>query len=403
MPRILFVDDEVRILEGLARMLYSLRREWDMKFAKNGPAALLSLQKEPFDVLVTDMRMPEMDGGELLRKVQQLYPNVIRIVLSGQSSRDSVMRTIGPAHQFLAKPCEADSLKETISRAFALRTILADDSLTGLVTHIQNLPSLPNLYLEVMQELRSPEASVAKVATVITKDLGMTTKILQLVNSAFFGMSRNVADPKQAVGLLGLETVGTLVLSTGIFSQFEDTEWKDFKLERLWNHSMTVGNLARSIAVAEKLSSQQSEEAFLAGMLHDVGILVLAANKPKEFQQVLALAPLRRITLWEAEREIFGSTHAEVGAYLLGLWGFTNPIVEALAFHHSLNVCPGSAFSCLTAVHVADALAYEGKPADEGVVPPQIDMEKLEEMQLVDHLPLWRKACLAQDLKEGRQ
>jgi len=400
MKRILFVDDEPKVLEGIQRMLRPMRHEWQMAFAHSGPEALDILAERPFDVVVSDMRMPGMDGGELLTEVMRRYPETVRIVLSGYSAKETVLRSVGPTHQYLAKPCDAETLKRVIARAYALRGVLSSGTLRQTVSQIRSLPSLPRLYVELVNELQSPDASMKRVGQIIGKDVGMTAKVLQLVNSAFFGLRRHVSDPSQAAGLLGLDTIQALVLSIQVFSQFDGARATGLCLDTLWNHSAATGTLAKSICAAEDCETSACDHALMAGLLHDAGKLVLAANLPERYGQVLVLARDEAVAEWEAERQVFGTTHAEVGAYLLGLWGLPNPIVEALAFHHCPNEYIETTFAPLTAVHVADALEHGPDAAAAGRDVSRLDIDYLARIGLAERLPAWRELHQAV-LQEG--
>ena len=220
MKRILFVDDEPMVLDGLRRMLRGMRNEWEMEFATSGHDALKILDGKRFNVIVTDMRMPGMDGCQLLNHVKELHPQVVRIVLSGHSDKDMVLKSIGPVHQFLSKPCDAETIKTTVARVCSMRDIMEDEALIKVVSGVESLPSLPELYSEVVDEVNSAEGSLNRVGEIISRDSGMSAKILQLVNSAFFGLPRHITSPVRAVQLLGLETVKALVLTVKIFSMF---------------------------------------------------------------------------------------------------------------------------------------------------------------------------------------
>ena len=391
--RLLFVDDEPNLLQGLRRMLRPMRHEWDMAFAESGQQALELLAQAPFDVVVTDMLMPGMNGVQLLTQVMEHYPHTIRLVLSGHHGLDLSLKTAGLVHQCLAKPCDPELLKSTIARACNPHGLLNDTALRALVSGLKTLPSLPQLYLEVMQVAQAPDGSFEKVGEVIGRDISMTTKILQLVNSAFFGRPQQISSPAQAVSYLGLDTVKELILSVQIFTHFDQSQLRELSLDDVWQHSMAASACAKHIARAENNDRTGVEHAMLAGLLHDVGKLVLAANLPEPYGQTLTLAREQGLADWEAEHEVLGTTHAEIGGYLLGLWGLLDPIVEAVVFHHRPSACPNQTFSPLTAVHVANALMSEANTMDPAETSLPIDLEYLAALGLSDRLAVWREHC----------
>ncbi len=389
--RVLFVDDEQRILQGLQRTLRGMRKEWDMSFAGSASEALDLMAKDPYDAVVADMRMPGMDGAQLLNEVKDRYPKSVRIILSGHADREMIMRSLGATHQYLAKPCDAENLKATLGRALALNSLLQGDPLfEPLIARIQSLPSLPSLYLKIQDELSSPDPSIARVADVIIQDPAMTAKILQIVNSAFFGIPQQISNPTTAVNMLGLDTVQAVVLSAHVFSQFGEVP-PCIDLDRMWHHNSLVGNLSNQIAKAENSDKQTCSDARVAGMLHDVGKLVLLANLPEEYARLHELATELKGNLFELERLEWGATHAEVGAYLLGLWGLPESVVKAVALHHGPNDSLGGAFSATLAVYAANAfvnelMASEDEPADT------LETDDLGDLSV--RLPVWRELCL---------
>jgi HD-like signal output (HDOD) protein len=395
MNRVLFVDDEPNVLQGLKRMLRPLRNEWHMEFAGGGQAALELLAGARFDVVVTDMRMPGMDGADLLTEIMRRHPGVIRIVLSGQAEQEKLARALGATHQYLSKPCDAEVLRRMLGRACALRDLLADENLKRVVSGLGSLPSRPALYAELLEECQSPDPSVTRVASIIARDVGMTAKILHLINSAYFGIRRRISDPLHAVQLLGLEQVKGLVLWAQVFSQFEPGRIPAFSIEGHAAHSFAVSTFARHTAVAAAADPTVTEEAGVAGLLHDCGKLVLAANLPGRYAEALALAHAEGIPTAEAEARVLGATHAAVGAYLLGLWSLPDSIVQAVAFHHDPRRCLDQRFSPLTAVHVADVIVAESGPPEPGAARPEVDAGYLTELGLLDRVADWRDACRA--------
>ena len=253
-----------------------------------------------------------------------------------------------------------------------------------------------------MEEIKSSNCSIKKIGEIIAKDIGMSTKILQMANSAFFGFSQTIGSAGHAVEVLGLDTIRAMVLTYHIFSEFDKTKIKGFSIDILWNHCMNTGALALKIAKSEKMDVRSQQSAFTAGLVHDIGLLIVAQNFPDQLQEALSLAHDKHIELWRAEEEIFHASHGAVGAYLLGLWGLPDPIVETVAYHH----CPGEhvelGFCHLTVVHVAHVLENELNHSSLNPVPAVFDEVYLKELGVWDHLPRWRKICnnLDQEIKD---
>jgi HD-like signal output (HDOD) protein/CheY-like chemotaxis protein len=400
--RLLFVDDDPHVLDGLRRMLRGMRHQWEAHFVTSAAAALEFLAQHPCDVVISDMRMPGSDGVELFDQVRQWHPHAIRLALSGHSDPQMLLRAAGAVHQFLAKPCDPETLRSTIARALSLRRLLSAPLLKKIASQVRTLPSPPSLYLEIMQELQSPDPSIQRLAKAIGHDVGMTAKMLQLVNSSFFGTGRHVATPEQAVKFLGMDAVSGLVLSMKLFSQFDARRLPGLSLEQLHQRSLTTGAVAKQICQARQAEKTQADHAFLAGLLHKVGILILAEKMPQAYGWVLSRSQRGGRSLAAVEREAFGVTHAELGAYLLGLWGLPMPIVEAVAYHLTPSHCPLRQFSPLTAVHVASrwCKALEHGPATDpcrraetSIDGTGLDLSYLQEVGVVEELPLWRERC----------
>jgi HD-like signal output (HDOD) protein len=387
--KVLFVDDEPMVLAGLQRTLRGLRQEWEMTFATSGAEALALLEHTPYDVVVSDMRMPDMTGADLLCEVMRRYPRTARLILSGFADRELSMQCAAAAHQFLTKPCDPDTLKTIINRTVELDCWLQNDSLQTLAARLTKLPSLPAVYFELIERLRDPEASLEDIGQIVSRDPAMTAKLLQLVNSAFFGMPREVGSAAEAVMLLGLETVKGLALWMHVFAEYQGATPSGFSLERLSTHCLSTGILARGIARLEHAPALVADEALTAGMLHDVGKLVLAANLPNEYAQVRQRAKAQQVPLIEAEREAFGACHAELGAYVLGLWGLPVAIVEAVAFHHRPGASSLTQFSPLTAVHVANVLDYQFLD-QEADATPSLDLAYLARLGLQGRIEAWQ-------------
>ncbi len=388
--RIMFVDDEANVLSGLRRLLRTQRDVWEMHFCGGGTDALELMKTLAFDVVVSDMRMPGMDGAELLTRVAELYPDTVRLVLSGQSEHEKIFRAIGPAHQFMSKPCDPAVLIGTIDRACTLQSQMHDESLRRVVTQIEFLPSLPRIYHDLVVKLESDESSLDEIGEMISHDISMTAKVLQLVNSSFFGLPQHVTCPKHAVSLLGLNIIRPLVLTVGTYAQFDDPKLAGYSLEESINHSLAVAMTARAIAATQTSSIQLVDDSFIAGMMHDIGKIILAVNLRDRYASAIELALAEVIPLWQAEQQVFSTTHAEIGAHLLGLWGLPHPIVEAVAFHHRPNDSGNALFSPLTAVHIANVLHQD---ATAKGTPCTYDRDYVTAAGVQRHLNQWEASA----------
>lgn len=382
MKRILFVDDEPKVLAGLERMLFEFSDEWDMTFVESGQAALDAMAIEPFDVLVTDMRMPGIDGTELLTRVHEQYPSTVRIILSGHTERDAAMRAVPVAHRFLSKPCDSAVIRDAVTRVCDLQGLLNDEALQKEAGSIESLPAVPRVYEELVAVLAEPEVDLDAVAAVVEQDAGISAKLLQLVNSSFFGLATEVGSIRQATSYLGVGMISNLTLSMGVFGAFEKHRFPaSFSLEAEQAHATLSGKIAKKL-----LSDKDAgDHAFLGAMLHDTGKLILAVRQPDVFDAITS-ARKGAIPFHAAEASLGRVSHGVLGAYLLGIWGMPFAIVEAVAHHDRPSRVPHKTFDVLGAVHVGNCLAHEL----EGT-PFELDMEYIESMGLADELPGWRE------------
>ncbi len=391
--RLLFVDDEPQVLKVLRLTLRAMTGEWEMAFVETGQQALALMAQQPVDVIVSDMRMPGMNGAQLLNEVMMRYPRTIRIILSAFADQDLVMRCIGATHQYLTKPCDLMVLRSALARIYGLTKRLEDPDLRSLISEIKSLPSIPQVYLRMIEALEVPDAPIDAVSDIIAEDPALTAKVLQLVNSAFFGFARPSANVREAVQLLGVGIIRALALTIHLFSAFTPAQLRELPVDEIWEHSLRTALLARQIAELEKSEPVFVEQAFSAGLLHDVGKLILVAHRSPDYLEALERARTCHVSLSQVEREIFKSTHADVGAYLIGIWGLPMALVEAVAYHHSPGQASAPSFSPLTAVHVANHLAYANHPTPSEPALYQLDMAYLTRIGVEGRLPVWQAAA----------
>jgi putative nucleotidyltransferase with HDIG domain len=392
MPQtILFVDEEKFVHKALKRSFRKMREEWDMRFAASPSEAMEILNQEPIDVVVTETVFQGQSGLDFLKVVRERHPNSVRIILSGYSDQDVILESVDLAHQYLSKPCEDEALKVTINRAFTMKELLKHRALKEIVSQIDSLPTLPAIYVELVDELESEDASIEKIGDIISKDIGLTAKILKMVNSSFFGLRQQITSPAKAVSLLGLDLIKAIVLTHGTFDKFKNLKYPGLSLEKMWEHAMITGALAKIIAKESGLDRKASDTAFMAGLLHDIGRLLIAAYLPDSYRVIAKRIEEKSISMVDAETEVIGTTHAAIGAYLIGLWGLPDAILEAAAFHHTPM---GKNLNTATIVHVANAFANGGQTVRQpGDRFEELDYAYLEEANTLPNLEdLWA-AC----------
>jgi HD-like signal output (HDOD) protein/ActR/RegA family two-component response regulator len=350
---ILFVDDERDLLDSLKARLYKHRHDWNMKFVLSGDAAISALEEEKFDLVVSDVRMPGMDGGQLLTVVKQRWPTAMRIIVSGYSDPVQAVRLTSLAHQYVAKPCDGRELENIIERCFYLQDLLAQESLRKVVGRIGKLPTMPKTYGLLQAALAQPSVTAAEIGDIVNADAGIASKVLQITNSAFFRLRKPMVRIKDAVTYLGFATVRNLVLSAEIFSQWRAPEGlSDLDPERLQNHAQCAAAACKALTGGRATP----DDAWLAGLLHDIGYWVLIQECPKELGKAIQLARAEGLPLVECERQVTGASHAEIGAYLLGLWGLPYTIIEAVALHHTPTAVTPHGYDLVGALAVSHAL-----------------------------------------------
>jgi putative nucleotidyltransferase with HDIG domain len=384
--RIIFVDDEPQVLQILRLGLRSMEPEWEMMFVLSGDEALDQMEAQPFDIIVSDMRMPGMNGAELLTTVMDYYPQTLRIILSGFADEDLVMKCVGATHQYMVKPFSLMEFRNILKQLRTLQNHIQNQEIKALIGKMSSVPSVPTVYMRMMEALKQLDSPIQRVADIVSSDPGLTAQLLHLVNSAFFGLPQSVSNPVQAVQMLGVGRVRSLALSLKLFSSFEKITCQEIKVDQIWNHSLFTAMVARRIMEMESDDFIKAEEAFTAGLLHDIGKLILAANLPKDYRKVLDLAHSQKQPLEAVERDVLKATHAEVGAFLLGAWGLPASLLEAVCFHHHPSQAKAKKINALTAVHIANGLVHQciGTPLEKQTA--HWDDAYLQELGLVNRL-----------------
>ncbi len=397
MKQVLYVHEAPSVGQSLKRIIQGSRLDWDVSLASNGAQALEMMRQRPFDAVVCDLHLSDISGPQVLKQARDQYPQAIRLAFSNTVNKELTMEVTKYAHQFVASPADPEEIIVVLQRAFLLGASFPQENLKKLISRLNKLPSLPTLYTAIMEEIQSPQTSVEKVGTIIERDPSMCAKILQMVNSAFFGVRQNITNPVQATSFLGVETIKDLALAMKLFAQFNSQILKELGMGSLWDHSAATALYARTIARHENQDKKMTGNSFTAGILHDIGKLVLTENFPKPYYDAIRRSISHAEVLQDAEKSVFGVSHAEVGAYLLGIWGLPDKVIEAVAYHHQPMKAMTSGFSALTAVHAANYLDHQLHPRNVQSRMRRLDMEYLQRIGLSGHEIQWEQSCLDAD------
>ncbi|MCB0353599.1 MAG: HDOD domain-containing protein [Bdellovibrionales bacterium] len=388
---ILFIDDETNILSALKRLLRDMRDEWEMEFALGGREGLRVISEKCFDVVVTDMKMPDVDGVALLQKLQERCPFSVRIILSGQAGESAVIRSLRFSHQYLSKPCEASVLKTKIRKACRARDFLGNPKVKEVASALTTLFILPSTLEALTLECAKSDPSLTRLAEIARRDIGLSAKILQLTHSDYFGKGREFTSIDEAVERLGSDVIRMLLEKAEIFRAVS-LKTPALHLDSLTAHAVQVAETARLIAKLEGLSSKEQSEAYTAGLLHEIGRVVLVSEFQDEYQKVLRLLERGGISHHEAEREVFGSSNSEVGAYLLALWGLSDSVIEAVTFQDNPTAAGAEGFRLVTILHAANALEDELRPLSLTDTKVILDERHIQEVNKTEKLPTWRNS-----------
>lgn len=389
---ILFVDDNENVISGIQRQLRPYRDQWQLFFAHSGPQALEMMQQQAIDLIVSDMMMPDMCGDELLKIVRERYPSTVRMVLSGYADEASLKNGLEVAHQYLSKPCSAENLREAISQVFKIQACVNNPLIVSGVGDPNHLPSLPKIYRELNAAIADENTTAQKIAEIFSQDMVLSAKLLQLVNSPYFGLNRLISNLSDAINLIGVKKLNSLVLSVHVKTAFPITNPAlSVYIEQLWKNSIRVSELARLISLSEDQQEDRPDQAYLGGLLHNMGLLIFLANDGNTVHKLIHQVENTDTPMTELEKSIFGFTRSEAAAYVLSLWKIPPRIIEAILLQYTPNDTDYDGVNALTAVHVAACLL---KPQDTSrhnrLFDMTLDTDYLQRINKLDRLPVWQ-------------
>lgn len=327
MKRILCVDDEVEILRALKRVF--ILTDYEIFTASSAEEAFIIMRDNEIDMIISDMRMPEVDGYKLLSQVKMLYPDIIRIMLSGYSDEKLIIKAVQEniVKSYIFKPWENKALLGTVERIFKLHDDMKVKNIDKIVEKFHDIPTISKSYKSIKESIEE-DLDFDIIAELIERDSAITAKILRIANSAFYGI--NTADIKKAITYLGMNNIRDIVMSTSIFESFERNYKSKEIYKKIWKHSFLT-NKIMDYLYREVLKKSPSEIYITAGLMHNIGLIPFLQKFEKEMTLIFE-DEYKESKLIELEEEKMGVNHRELGAYLLQWWGFPYPVVEATMY-----------------------------------------------------------------------
>jgi putative nucleotidyltransferase with HDIG domain len=388
----MFVGEDQELWPELLRC--STRENWRMTFAHAGDEALVALDEQEYDAVVSNLSLRGMSGADLLHEVRERRPGIWRFLRAQAKNAQDFPGWAGAADQLIEAPLGAEAIQDRLAKAFKNGFWKPGAVAQNLLASCPNLPSPPKIYHRLLELVASPNVSLEKIGAVIEEDPAMSAKILRLVNSSIFALRLDVTRASEAVMYLGIETTKAIILVAHSMSAFNAVERINFPIEALLKHSFMTARFARWISRVECPRGQTPDQAFTSGLLHDIGKLLLAGNQGDAYARAIEYARKERVPLRQAEKEFFGADHAELGGCLLASWGLPQPIVEAVALHHSpVWLGESNSFNATTAIHAANVFAQEEDAPAPGLLASSIDQNYLQSGGFFDSIDGWRNTC----------
>lgn len=381
------VDDQAGVLDTLVLVLGCVDPDWVVRGFQDPLQALAAVKAEPPDLILSDQLMPGMQGSQLLEEVRLLSPVTIRVIMSGYVALNK-LTLITSAHQYLAKPFDTVRLRQLIQRALVARDLIADEGLRAVITGLKSVPSLQQVHQSLLAELEDNHHASASIGYLVAADAGLSVKALQLANSPLFGQGELITNPVDAVICLGTDLVAALVFSQTLFRHYQNLSRADVDMDRIWDHCWEMGYLAQQICREKGLPRKAGEEAFMAGLLHETGRLILCDNFPDRFHRACEAARHANSPLAPRLREVFQAGAPQLTAWLLELWGLPANVIAAIACQDKLEAPPQGEFSVAAALYVADGIASRKSPPDPFVV-EDWNAAYLEAIGCAGDIPAW--------------
>ena len=329
----LYVGHEGACADQMASVVAECQADWQLNRTADAASAIDIVMQRNISIVIAGYGEDLEGCGDLFRTLLESCPGVVRLAMIPEPLYSSADLAMLSAHQAVVADSSAKVVKAVLERAVSVRGKLqANPRMEGLLSKINTIPTPPALYFKVREEIHSPDSNAHSIAVLVARDAVLTARILRMVNSGLFALPFSIADLDHAIALLGTQTVLGLVLSVHLY---KSRPLPGINMDALWRHSFVVSAVARHITSELGGIRDDVSASGVAGLLHDIGSLVLLANFPDSYPALIRQADGDESVLLLLELESLGVDHAELGGIIVDLWCLPDAVVAAVAEHHA--------------------------------------------------------------------
>jgi putative nucleotidyltransferase with HDIG domain len=357
-------------------------------------------EKKKIDYVIVDQDIDGQNFLDILNHLKSHYPSVVRILIVEKWTQELIIMSNQLMHIVLEKKTIENELPSMLIKADKMRSLLTDSELVKMVNSFDSLPVFKTLYLEILHLLKRTDASLKKIGDLVESDIVLSAKILQIVNMSVYATSGRINSVVSAVIYLGVNILRALIVSIQVFNLNSGNQNLAKHQHTLEKHSMKVAECSRTLAQSLKVDRAIADDSFTSGLLHDIGKIVML-GKIHNWNDLYETAKEQNQQLYMIEEKVLKTSHSKIGAYLLGIWGFSIEVLDAVAFHHTPSKLPAKkVVSALTFVHVAEAMIENEKYVDEDTFLDRLDIDYISDLGIRHQImAAYKELCSKTDQK----
>lgn len=389
--KVAMLDDECRFTNW-SQEVSSSKFSWEFVRFDSKDSLLLLLEEQLCDAVIIPCTMRAQVDIEFMTRVSNIQPSAVRIFLGAEYwNATHKAKAADIAHRIYPSAVKVEEIGDSLEYQIKLLKLLNRTSLQAYVGKVGCLPSPPKLYTQLTDAVNSEMADLTEISEIVEQDPAVVAQVMKQVNSAFFGFNRTITDLKEAISMLGVRNLRSLALSSQLNNQFKSSnDWDRFSFEQLNQRSLLVARLAQALCRRAGANKITQDQAFLAGLLHDIGVLIMASHDADQYKKLLNYSVKKQKPIYLVEKASFGFFHGEVAGALLALWNLPPQVIEAVMLHHVPHLSKETSFSPLTAVHVADAMLPSVDVEGDCDLASSLSLRYLDQVGVMEEVPQWR-------------